>query len=521
MRILFLDIDTLRPDHLGCYGYHRDTSPHIDRIAAEGVRFTNYFCSDAPCLPSRTGLMTGRFGIHSGVVGHGGTAAEVLHEGPGREFKSRLERESLPGFLNTHGFHTVSISPFAERHGSWSFYAGFNEIYNTGLSGLETADDITPVALDWIRRRAQEDNWFLHINYWDPHTPYRAPVDFGNPFEDDPIPAWITDEILKEQCTLVGPHKPGNLNGFSNKPDLLSEALPEGTIKTPPELTNMKDLKQLFDGYDCGIRYADTHCGLLFDELEKQGVMDDLIIIISSDHAENMGELGAYAEHGTADYATTRIPMIIRWPGCSAGSVIDGLHYNLDLAPTLADMLGADPAPIWDGRSYAPAIREGKECGRDYLVLSQCAHVCQRSVRFDKWFYIRTYHDGFNLFPDEMLFDIENDPHEQENLAEANPDVCREANHLLNEWHDEMMKTMDSATDPLWTVIREGGPLHARGQLREYCEFLENTERSYAIEPLRSKHPQEFGAVVNPLDYSNEATMESYRKKLTKKFLRD
>ena len=81
MRILYLDLDTLRPDHLGCYGYHRNTSPNIDRIAAEGVRFDNYHCSDAPCLPSRTALMTGRFGIHTGVVGHGGTAADMRLEG--------------------------------------------------------------------------------------------------------------------------------------------------------------------------------------------------------------------------------------------------------------------------------------------------------------------------------------------------------------------------------------------------------------------------------------------------------
>ena len=84
MRVLYIDIDTLRPDHLGCYGYHRDTSPNIDRIAAQGVRFDNCYASDAPCLPSRTALISGRFGIHTGVVGHGQTAADPLIEGPGR-----------------------------------------------------------------------------------------------------------------------------------------------------------------------------------------------------------------------------------------------------------------------------------------------------------------------------------------------------------------------------------------------------------------------------------------------------
>ncbi len=519
MRILYLDIDTLRADHLGCYGYHRDTSPNIDRIAEEGVRFDNYHCSDAPCLPSRTALMTGRFGIHTGVVGHGGTAADIRIEGAGRGFKSRLERESLPGLLNTFGLKTVSISPFAARHGSWSFYAGFDEMHNTGWGGLEAADDVTPTALEWIEQHAQEDDWFLHVNYWDPHTPYRAPLEFSDLFADDPLPEWITEEVLEEHRKLVGPHKAGNIVGFSNEPYALNATLPEGTITTPAEIANMQDLRQMFDGYDCGIRRADKHAGLLFEALEKQGVMDDLIVIISSDHGENMGELGAYAEHGTADYPTTRIPMIVRWPGMSSGSVDDGLHYNLDLAPTLADMLGVEAAPIWDGRSFAPAIREGAECGRDYLVLSQCAHVCQRSVRFDKWLYIRTYHDGFNLFPHEMLFDLEADPYEQVNLASERPDVCKDAVYLLNEWHDDMMRTMDSATDPLWTVIREGGPYHARGQLPRYCEFLENTDRAYAIKELQRRHPGEFGAAIHPLNYAHEADGEAAAKRFQTKRL--
>ena len=76
MKILFVDFDTLRPDHLGCYGYRRNTSPVIDSIAKEGVRFTEYYCSDAPCLPSRAALISGRFGIRNGIVGHGGTASD-------------------------------------------------------------------------------------------------------------------------------------------------------------------------------------------------------------------------------------------------------------------------------------------------------------------------------------------------------------------------------------------------------------------------------------------------------------
>ena len=198
MRILYVDVDTLRPDHLGCYVYHRNTSPNIDAIARDGVRFTDCYCSDAPCLPSRAALFTGRFGIHTGIVGHGGTAADVRLEGARRSFFDRARFDNLPAFLRSAGLRTVSISPFAERHSAWWFYAGFSEMHNTGKGGMESAEDVTPTVLKWIDANAKDDNWFLQINYWDPHTPYRAPAEFGNPFENDPLPEWLTEDVLAE-----------------------------------------------------------------------------------------------------------------------------------------------------------------------------------------------------------------------------------------------------------------------------------------------------------------------------------
>jgi hypothetical protein len=91
-----------------------------------------------------------------------------------------------------------------------------------------------------------------------------------------------------------------------------------------------------------------------------------------------------------------------------------------------------------------------------------------------------------------MLFDLEADPHEQHDLAAARPDVCHEAAHRYLDWHDRMMATANGAPDPLRTVLEEGGPFHARGRLREYCERLEKTERGWAVEELRRRHPAEF-----------------------------
>jgi choline-sulfatase len=488
MRILYIDIDTLRPDHLGCYGYKRDTSPVIDKVAAEGVRFENYFCSDAPCLPSRAALVSGKFGIHTGVVGHGGTAADVRIEGESRGFVTKENNQSLPGILRQAGLKTVSISPFAERHSNWNFYAGFSEMHNPGMEGLESAEHITPTALKWINDNAADDNWFLHINYWDPHTPYRAPADFGNPFADCDLPlkGWVTPEVIdyhNKKC--VGPHGSLEINMFD-------DVVPPQYPRHPGKVTNMQEYKKMIDGYDCGVRYADYHCGLVLEALREQGVLDDVAIIISSDHGENLGELGMYAEHGTADTVTCRIPFIMKFPDCKAGTVDKGLHYNLDLLPTLAELLGVDTPVDCDGISYAGTITDGTDTGRDYLVISQCAHVCQRSVVFDNWLYMRTYHDGFHLFDKEMLFDTQADLRLQNNLAQARKDICGAAALKLLDWHQDMMAASSSDIDPLWTVVREGGPFHARGRGAEYAQRLEQTGRGWAVPQLKKRHPKEF-----------------------------
>ena len=167
------------------------------------------------------------------------------------------------------------------------------------------------------------------------------------------------------------------------------------------------------------------------------------------------------------------------------------------------ELLGGKACPIWDGESYATAITDGDpDAGREGVVFSQCVHVCQRSVRWEKWLYIRTYHDGFHLFPQEMVFNLEIDPYEENNLARSQPEICREGNWRLARWHDRQMqkmaRTTSDVTDPLWTVIHEGGPFHARttlpGQpgglpgLARYLDRLEATGRADGAAILRQRY---------------------------------
>lgn len=501
MRILYIDIDSLRPDHLGCYGYHRNTSPAIDEISREGVVFEKCYTPDAPCLPSRTALYSGRFGIQTGVVGHGGTASQPKIQGPEtRHFRDRFDEDGLARQLQDLGFHTAMVSPFGQRHAAHWFYAGFHEIHNTGLGGLESAEHVQPVVEKWLTDHAAEDRWFLHVNYWDPHTPYRVPADYGDPFAGDPLPDWLdSDEVIARHLQKTGPH---SAQDFSMYDDRENPAYP----RTPGRISDRAGMRRVIDGYDTGVRYADDQVARIVSRLKAAGVYDDTMIIVSADHGENFGELGLYGEHGTADDITCRVPLIIKYPGGARGVRNTRFHYNLDLVPTLMDLLGGGKKAIWDGVSFAEAITGGADCGRDEVIVSQCCHVCQRSVRWDKWIYLRTYHDGYHLFPQEMLFDLETDPHEQRNLAGDHPEICREAFWRLGRWHDAQMNKMSEfctdVTDPLWTVVREGGPFHARlarryegrgqtggpAQLARYVERLEQSGRSAGAAALRERY---------------------------------
>lgn len=395
-------------------------------------------------------------------------------------YTSQYDDNNLIHIFRRAGYYTASVSSFSERHSSYWFHAGFNETYNCGGMGWESGEKVYPYVAQWLDRNRDRDNWFLHVHFWDPHTPYRAPKEFGEPFEDAPMNTWLTEETIAEHRKLAGPHGANEVNMYN---DAESPDLP----RQPGKVHSLADYRRLTDGYDTGIRYTDELVGKILDQLRENGQYEDTAIIITSDHGENLGELGIYCEHATADHPTCHIPFIIKWPGLAQNQVNTALHYHLDLLPTLAELLQVERKDNWDGESYLDELRGSAEKGRPYLVLSQMSHVCQRSVRFDHWLYMRTYHDGYHLFDREMLFDLREDPYEQKDVKEQYPEICGKACRYLLEWHDDQMHSSISFTDPLWQVIHEGGPIFAKGHLQEYIKRLEQTGRKDCAEKLRAK----------------------------------
>jgi arylsulfatase A-like enzyme len=423
-------------------------------------------------------MFTGRFGIHTGVVGHGGTAADLRLIGPERGFNTFRQRPGFIWCLRERGLYPVSFSPFAERHSAWWFYEGWREMYNSGKCGGEGAEEIVPAALDWIARNARRDDWVLHINIWDPHTPYRAPADFGNPFAGAPLEGWYTEDLRQRQWDGFGPGSPQEPAGAMGRPS--------GSPRQPDRIESMDDYRRWVDGYDCGIRYADQWCGRILSALADAGVLDETIIIITSDHGENMGELSVIGDHQVADHITSRVPMIIRWPGMTGGRIDTALHYQTDVAASLVELAGGKTPAHWDGRPFADAFRAGRSEGRPYLVVSQNAWSCMRAVRWDDFLFIRPYHTGLKNYPARMLFDVARDGHELVNLADHDPKTAARGQALLDEWTAGMLA--GGAEDPMQTVLREGGPYHTRGRLEPYCRRLRETGRARHADFLTA-HP--------------------------------
>jgi arylsulfatase A-like enzyme len=472
MRIIYIDIDSARPDHMSCYGYHRKTTPNIDGIARDGVRFANFYTSDAPCLPSRTAFFTGRFGINSGVVNHGGLNADARPEGPQRGFRSASTTDSLAERLRRAGLYTASISPFPHRHSAYQIWEGFHEMYDTGGDGNEPAHVVLPYVERWLKNNADRDNWFLHVNFWDPHAPYTTPLSFGHPFEKDPPPAWMTQEVIDKQRQSYGSHD-------CVSPHAQPVPLKKNWPRVPETIANTADWKRWIDGYDTGLNYADWHVGQVIEQLKRMGIYEQTAIIISADHGENQGELEVFGDHQTADQITSNVPLVIRWPGLTdshAGKSLDAMLYNVDLGATLVELAGGTQPASWDGKSFTSILREGRGGGRDYLILSQGAWSCQRSARWKDYILIRTYHTGVKNFPALMLFNLKDDPHEQHNLAASRPDLVGEGLRIMDAWVAEQLGK-SGHPDPLFQVMAEGGPFHGRECLAGVCDILRKTGR--------------------------------------------
>ena len=490
MRIIYVDVDSLRPDHIGPYRYARGTTPNLDELATESVVFDRFYCSDSPCLPSRAALSTGQFGITNGVVGHFGRAAELRFgdhpDPPEGHYMHPADRPLLGGHLGRHGLYTASVSCFAERHLAYWFLGNFRESVRPSLSlgNDEDAKDVNAAVFSWLDRHAREEDWFLHVNYWEPHTIYIESKEwFERAAESGPAPAWPDEEAIAGHREIYGPHSALDLNylegGSSPNPETMPEAI-----------RNREDFETLVNGYDGEVMYWDHRFGQLLEKLDELRVLEETAIIVSADHGESLGENGSYAEHGLANEPTHRVPLIIRWPGLTQNLPAErrrsnALLYNVDLGPTLCGLLEI-PTPLgWQGASFVEALRGKEIASREYLIFGQGAHTYQRAVRTRDHLYIKTLHPGNFKAEWEQLFNVAKDPFLTQDLLPDEPTLADSMRACLFEWWHEYAGVPGAPSDPMQTTLGTGPYLYSRPG--RYIQHLRTTGRKHQAVDLEKR----------------------------------
>lgn len=248
-------------------------------------------------------------------------------------------------------------------------------------------------------------------------------------------------------------------------------------VETMPDaIRTVDDWKKFVDGYDGAIRYMDYHIGQILDLLDEAGILDEVCFIVSCDHAEAMGEQGIYGDHVCASEAVHNIPMIIRWPGITPKNrEYNGFLYNVDLCPTICELLDIPTPEGWDGQSFAPAARGEDWQGRDHLIFGHALYSCQRVVRTERWFYARTYHPGLFPFEPVTLYDMQNDPHQMQNVCAEHQKVVMEMDYLMMEWHQQNLGRHGAEIDPMQLVVQTGPWKYVR--LEPWVERLRNKGR--------------------------------------------
>ena len=452
MRVLFIDIDSLRADHVGGYGYEGPTTPNIDDLLDDAVAFERGYVANSPCMPSRAALTSGRFGIANGVETHGMQSQRIDRPenrtdwaGSWTENEPNRPWWTLPELFFQNRIPTIGVSSFPRHPAPW-----FYHVWHTfrqpqepdeemtvewGHVSFQTprAETVTDIAIEELES-VDGDSFFLYAQYWDPHAPYNRSEDEIDRFRDTPLPPYPTEEQLADHREW----------------DTLRGATQEG-------IETRGDLNEMLSAYDAEIRYTDRHVGRLLEYLKSTGQYDETLIVLSGDHGEEFGEHGLYREHWSTHDGTQRVPMIVKPPADSEmeQGTREHLITNVDFAPTIADYLGESPPERWQGTSLRPVIESSDADGRDAIVFDHGLYTAQRAIRTPEWKLVRTYHPGMwdGVLPEYQLYEMNEDPWEQDDLAADRPDLVDSLEEEMILWAE---RHRTGSVDPLRRVAERG-----------------------------------------------------------------
>jgi len=388
--VILISIDTLRADHMSCYGYERRTSPAFDRLAALGARFENVISHAPKTATSHMTLFTSTCLDLHGV----GQVAPLVP----RFFLLSSNLTTITEVLKEKGYRTAAFTGGSQVAPGFGFERGF-EVYDTSL-GYELHEDSFSPVYQWLSGLKPEDRFFLFLHTYQVHAPYCPPPPFDTIYDPDysgPISARVDEQAL---------------GGYGKK-----------------------DAEHLMALYDGEIRYTSEVFKRFFETLGSNGLLgnEKTLLIFTSDHGEEFQEHAGWM-HSKLYRETLHVPLFFYWPGViPPDRVIPGQVRLLDVAPTLLDLLGIDPPPQMQGLSLKYPLLAGTPVNLSAFS-EDSIHLEQHSLRAGGWMYYERENKQDELYP------LNIDPRETRNLLQT-PLLCEplsgEADKIRN-WIDEI-----------------------------------------------------------------------------------
>ena len=450
--VLFILCDDLRPDALGCYGSKHVKTPHIDRLASEGVRFANTFCTTSLCSPSRASILSGLYAHTHGVTNNFTeypnsmpSFPSVLHDAGyatayfGKYHMGENNDEPRPGF-----------DRFVTHKGQGSYFDtewNLNGKERKVIKGYYTTV-VTDLAMDWLKQQSAEKPWCAFIGHKAPHSFYTPEEKYAHAFDEvrvpypatafqlDDKPAWIKQRLY----TWHGIYGP--LFEWRKKfPDDRPEAV--------------KDFENMVHGYWGTVLSVDDSVARVRAWLEETKQLDNTIIVFMGDNGLLEGEHGM-VDKRTAHEPSLRIPLVVRYPGLGAGKVVPQQALTVDMAPSLLELCSAPALPKSHGQSWVKLVQSGDPAWRTswfyhYNYEKQFPYTPNvRAIRTDRWKYIHYPHgDGSADKHLSELYDLQNDPGETKNLIN-DPKLAATITELKAELAKLMLATgLDAQTDKM------------------------------------------------------------------------
>ncbi len=403
--LLIISIDTLRADHVSCYGYKRSTTPNIDRLASQGHRFSNAYTTIPTTGPAHASLLTSLYPTQLSVRRNGETLPS--------------EATTLAELLEASGYHTAAFVSAWVMNPRYGFGQGFQTYDYLERATERRAQNTLTKATEWLKNLRRKP-FFLFVHFFDPHGPYVPPMNFRKLFNSG------KKHVLKAKW-----------------------------FEPYQRAENSPDYYDYLDRYDGEIAYTDWAVGKLMYELQTLGLDDDTLVVLVSDHGESLAELatryGYVFDHGEFLYAhQLEVVTIIRMPtrGSPKQAAVHSEQVSIvDIMPTVLEILDIETPGFMAGDSLVPMMRGEKTSrGPVFAERRTFERVTEPYLAGNAYSIIEgKWHLIFSTIMDGELYDLVEDPREASNLLPEQAKTAEVLNRKLQSWLKELKPIFGSS----------------------------------------------------------------------------